>query len=69
VPLYERCLARDDDDDPNTGADASSPNLRWEAAHNLSSIFKASGAPELAREVLKKHATIVEDGVPTSITA
>ena len=33
-------------------------NLRWEAAHNLALIYRASGAPGLARAVLRKHATI-----------
>ena len=30
-----------------------SSDVRWEAAHNLALIYKSSGAPQLARQVLK----------------
>lgn len=33
-------------------------NLRWEAAHNLVLAFKASGAAELAIQVMQEHLVI-----------
>ncbi len=37
------------------GADQRASNLRREAAHNMALIYKASGADELARRVLRQH--------------
>ena len=51
-PLYERCLAAT----PPEGGDAA--NLRWETAHNLARMYRASGANALARRVLREHAVV-----------
>jgi len=57
VPLYERCLEGESSrGDVPTRCEGA--NLRWEAAHNLALIYRASGATGLARAVLRKHATI-----------
>lgn len=56
-PLYERCL-EGESSRGEVPTRCEGANLRWEAAHNLALIYKASGAPALARAVLRKHATI-----------
>jgi hypothetical protein len=34
------------------------PDIRREAAHNLALIYRKSGAPNLARDVLRTHFTV-----------
>ena len=52
VPLYEKVLDRNE----HAGVPAAA-NLAFEAAHNLALIYKNAGAANLARDVLRKHAT------------
>lgn len=50
VPYYRSVL-------DGAGAGGGGAELAREAAHNLALIYSASGAHELAREVLRRHPT------------
>jgi hypothetical protein len=51
--VYETCLGF-------SGGNVGNPSLdlRFEAAHNLALIYRASGADALARRVLREHAVM-----------
>eukprot|EP00898_Chlorokybus_atmophyticus_P003436 jgi/Chlat1/4093/Chrsp26S04008 len=67
VPYYQRALTQDICKDHMAARSEvaegvierrQSYDLRREAAHNLALIYKASGAVELARQVLSQHAVV-----------
>ena len=63
VPFYERALeAPPPDPDAGSGQspwrDGGALCLRREAAHNLALLFRATGAPALARQVMRQHLVV-----------
>ncbi len=66
VPFYERALETpppDPDAGPGQGPgrpwrDGSALCLRREAAHNLALLYRATGAPALARQVVRQHLVV-----------
>ena len=70
VPFYERALeAPPPDPDAGPGQGSSRPwqdggaqpralCLKREAAHNLALLYTATGAPALARQVMRQHLVI-----------
>ena len=66
VPFYERALDApppDPDAGPGQGPgrpwrDGGALCLRREAAHNLALLYRATGAPRLARQVMRQHLVV-----------
>ena len=59
APLYEAALERGDAEAEERGdASQHSADVRREAAHNLHLLYADAGATHLARQLLRRYATV-----------